>query len=387
MPKFHRARASAHTARPAAFTLVELLVVIAIIGTLVAILLPAIQAARARMFQMQCLNNLRNLGQAMANHASKGSKDSLPGYVQPLERDDKSFVEVRGRATDRASLTESVYASTTIADRNLARQRSRISWAAILLPQVERQDIWDRLVDGTKHPGLTPAEQTRNLVRPSELYICPVDPDLISNPENAGLSYVANTGAWDWRAGAAAFELNDFLANQSPPPRGDTIHNGLLQNHTLGKARGRLSFNDGASTTLLLAENIHKGNEYSWLGVPFDRGGEQEFGMVWVANPQPAGANRRDLTDQAGFSQADDTTFPANVPFYCRPASNHPAGFFNAIFADSHGDALDPNLDYIVYQQLLTSWGDKCVDPAGHAPISAAIDTFRKAPPLSEADF
>ena len=41
------------------------------------------------------------------------------------------------------------------------------------LPQVERQDIWDRLVDGTKHPGLTPAEQTRNLVRPSELYICP----------------------------------------------------------------------------------------------------------------------------------------------------------------------------------------------------------------------
>lgn len=387
MPTFHRARASAISSRPAAFTLVELLVVIAIIGTLVAILLPAIQAARARMFQASCLNNARNLGQAMINHATNGSKDSLPGYVQPVERDDKSYVEVRGRGAARAGLIESVYSNTTVADRNLARQRSRISWAAVILPQLERQDIWDRLVDGTDYPGLTPEEQDRNLVRPNELFICPVDPDLISNSENAGLSYIANSGAWDWRDGATQFEPADFLANLVLPPRGDTIHNGLLQNRTLGKSRGRLSINDGTSTTLLLAENIHKGGEYSWLGVPFDRGGEQEFGMVWVANPQPSGTNRNDLTDQARFGQADDVMFPANVPFYCRPASNHPAGYFNVIFADGHGDALDPNLDYIVYQQLLTSWGEKCVDPASHASISAAIDTFRKAPPLSDADF
>jgi prepilin-type N-terminal cleavage/methylation domain-containing protein len=74
------------TVRRRAFTLVELLVVIAIIGILVALLLPAIQAAREAARRSQCSNNLKQMTQAALNFENS-KKELPPVYVASNDRD------------------------------------------------------------------------------------------------------------------------------------------------------------------------------------------------------------------------------------------------------------------------------------------------------------
>jgi prepilin-type N-terminal cleavage/methylation domain-containing protein len=102
----------------AAFTLVELLVVIAIIGILVALLLPAIQAAREAARRSACTNNIKQLTLALLN-----------------------YHDVAGQFPRGAYTAE-----------NGTFDEDGLGWATKILPQIEEQGVYDKLVNNTLPP-------------------------------------------------------------------------------------------------------------------------------------------------------------------------------------------------------------------------------------------
>lgn len=88
------------------FTLIELLVVVAIIGVLIALLLPAVQAAREAARRMQCTNQMKQLGLALQNYNDIHQK--LPWGQGPLNWNDWSAFPFLLPYMDYASLYESI---------------------------------------------------------------------------------------------------------------------------------------------------------------------------------------------------------------------------------------------------------------------------------------
>jgi prepilin-type N-terminal cleavage/methylation domain-containing protein len=166
--------ASTFCARPRGrgFTLVELLVVIAVIGVLVALLLPAVQAAREAARRASCGNNLRQLGIALHNY-----HDTLGGL--PVARNPWPLVH---------------------------------SALSRLLPYTEQENL-QRLVDFTvpvSHANNQAASHTA-----VKLLICPSDgiTGRIPGSSHGGTNYVVNNGSGTVAAGLIA--SGDGLFTQS----------------------------------------------------------------------------------------------------------------------------------------------------------------------------
>lgn len=102
------------------FTLVELLVVIAIIGILVALLLPAVQAAREAARRMQCSNNLKQFG--IAFHNFHDTYKVFPNAaIRPVSTPTEAHLKF-----------------------NIPIANVNHGWAVFLLPFAEQQNLWDK---------------------------------------------------------------------------------------------------------------------------------------------------------------------------------------------------------------------------------------------------
>ncbi len=221
------------------FTLVELLVVIAIIGILIALLLPAVQAAREAARRSQCSNNLKQIGLAIHNyHDTYQSLPSgyilAPGPVPPVTGSLASW-----------------------------------GWGAFILPFVEQQPLHDRLSPGRFRlsDALTaggPLDRVADLQTPIAAFRCPSD---LAKETNTGFTlpnasgtgvatatsnYVGNNTSRKWHSGGYLVGTDPGQPSQwNPPTSAACAPNGLFWRDSCVKFRDIV---DGTSNTICVGE-------------------------------------------------------------------------------------------------------------------------------------
>ncbi|HUY91614.1 MAG TPA: DUF1559 domain-containing protein [Pirellulales bacterium] len=340
-------------ARPG-FTLVELLVVISIIGMLMALLLPAVQAAREAGRRNTCNNNLKQLGLAVQNRITVGA-GYYPGYKEPLV-----IVPEPGASVPAGVLN--------------AQNQYPVHWLVSLLPEIERSDLyrnWRRgLFIGPANGFSTPISGYMLAADPVQAgylttAICPSNPPAESFPPpcayvaNAGMPDVANNSGLpvDYRDNGVFFDRFQFdsLNQASASPL----------NPIVDMSQDFISSHDGTSNTLLFSENLDAPSYASFSG-GVNNVYEAFHGFVWTyatnsATPpfEPQNYPYGTINGPRDLTNAANPAYDNNA----RPSSNHPGGVM-AVFCDGHTSFLRSELDYGTYCLLMSPNGQG-VQPAG----------------------
>jgi len=211
---------------PPGFTLVELLVVIAIIGILVAMLLPAVQAAREAARRTQCANHFRQAGIALHNYNSAQQ-------TFPVGTHTSGFVPGICESTPHPFFYD------------------HFGWAGLILPYMEETDVYDQF--DFSIPSFVWAPNFAASATRIETFLCPSDPQ-----DGELISYTGaepNNGPDPWddcrqSNMAGVSDSHDFTCDGVYPQNFPEI-DGIMGN--LRGCRIR-KISDGTSHTLILTE-------------------------------------------------------------------------------------------------------------------------------------
>jgi prepilin-type N-terminal cleavage/methylation domain-containing protein len=308
----HSARRLGH-----GFTLVELLVVIAIIGVLVALLLPAVQAARESARRMQCQNHLKQVGLAFQNHHDTIGHLPTGGWGWNYVGDpDLGFgVEQPG------------------------------GWTYNILPFIEQKNLRDI---GTGSNGPLKLSELKRLVetpikfyncpsrRPAALYPVPVQPTNAASPVTQGAKTDYSVSVGD--------QLADQRAGGSPTDAipGQFTYTGICYE----RSRIRLAeVTDGTSNTFLVGEKHLSITKYR----SGDDLADNENLYVGFDNDHFRSTNNR-ATGNVG-----DIRFPPRVDSRTADlrvfGSAHPAGF-NVVRCDGSVRVINYTIDETTFMRL-----------------------------------